>query len=66
MSNTRLVEKGNANLRQAIQQQLTHWQQDTDLPLLRDEKALAVLPEKERTAWQQLWADVAIPRKKCQ
>jgi hypothetical protein len=36
------------------------------LTALRDQKALAVLPEKERAAWQQLWADVAALRKKCQ
>ncbi len=35
-----------------------------DLAALRDEKALAALPEKERAAWQQLWADVAALRKK--
>jgi hypothetical protein len=31
---------------------------------VRDAKSLAVLPEKERVAWQQLWADVAALRKK--
>jgi tetratricopeptide (TPR) repeat protein len=43
---------------------LEHWQQDADLAALRDPKALAALPEKERVAWQQLWADVAALRKK--
>src|SRR5262249_46920699 len=28
---TRLAEKGNPNLRRAIQQRLAHWQEDTDL-----------------------------------
>src|SRR5262249_18392677 len=52
---------GNPNLHQAIQQRLAHWQEDEDLAALRDEKAP---PEKERMAWQQLWADVAALRKK--
>jgi tetratricopeptide (TPR) repeat protein len=55
----RLAEQGNPNARQAILENLTHWQQDTDLTALRDGKALAALPEKERTAWQKLWAEVA-------
>jgi Flp pilus assembly protein TadD/serine/threonine protein kinase len=55
----RLAEQGNPNARQAILQYLAHWQQDTDLTALRDGKALAALPQKERAAWQELWADVA-------
>jgi serine/threonine-protein kinase len=61
---TRQTEKGNPNTRQAIQQRLAHWQEDTDLAAVRDAKALAALPEKERAAWQKLWADVAALRKK--
>src|SRR5262249_50447303 len=45
--------------RPTIQQRLAHWQQDTNLTALRDAKALAALPAKERAAWQQFWADVA-------
>ena len=45
---------------------LAHWQQDADLAPLRDAKELAALPEKERAAWQQLWADVAALLKKVQ
>ncbi|MBI1913784.1 MAG: tetratricopeptide repeat protein [Planctomycetes bacterium] len=56
---TRLTEKGNPNTRQTIQQRLAHWQADADLTAVRDAKALTALPEKERAAWQQLWADVA-------
>ncbi|MBI1918876.1 MAG: hypothetical protein HYS12_29655, partial [Planctomycetes bacterium] len=58
---TRLAEKGDQNTRREIQQRLTHWQEDTDLTAVREAKAL---PEKERAAWQQLWADVAALRKK--
>jgi superkiller protein 3 len=60
---TRLVEKGNLNARWFIQQRLAHWQQDTDLTAVRDANALAALTEKERDAWQKLWADVAALRK---
>jgi tetratricopeptide (TPR) repeat protein len=45
--------------RQAILQTLHHWQEDADLQAVRDEKALAALPPRERDAWQKLWADVA-------
>jgi serine/threonine-protein kinase len=59
---TRFAEKADA--RQMVWQKLTYWQEDADLTSVRDEKALATLPEKERAAWQQLWADVAALRKK--
>jgi hypothetical protein len=35
-----------------------HWQRDPDLAGLREEAALAKLPEAERQAFRQLWADV--------
>ena len=41
----------------AVQQTLRHWQQDADFAGVRGD-ALAKLPEAERQAWQQLWADV--------
>ena len=40
-----------------MQQRLREWQQDADFAGVRGE-ALAKLPEAERKAWQQLWADV--------
>jgi tetratricopeptide (TPR) repeat protein/tRNA A-37 threonylcarbamoyl transferase component Bud32 len=52
--------------RAALQQSLQHWQQDADLAGVRGEKALAHLPEAERAAWQQLWAEVETLRKKTQ
>jgi serine/threonine-protein kinase len=45
--------------RQAILQTLRHWQQDSDLAGVRDDKALAALPAAERRAWHKLWADIA-------
>src|SRR5262249_41079112 len=44
--------RGRARLRQA----LPHWPRDSDLAGVRGE--LAGLPEAERPAWRQLWADV--------
>ncbi len=41
-----------------------HWLKDADLAAVRDEPALAKLPEKEREAWRKLWADVAALLKK--
>jgi hypothetical protein len=46
-----------------IRQRLAHWQQDADLAAVRDDKALSLLPEKERQEWRKLWADVAALRK---
>jgi hypothetical protein len=40
------------------QQALKHWQQDADLAGLRDEAALAKLPQAEQQACRQLWAEV--------
>ncbi|HKB36401.1 MAG TPA: hypothetical protein VKD72_08110, partial [Gemmataceae bacterium] len=54
---TRLAEKADA--REAVRQRLTYWLKDTDLASVRDEKALAALPEAQRNEWQKLWADVA-------
>jgi tetratricopeptide (TPR) repeat protein len=45
--------------RQEVLKTLQHWQQDTDLAGVRDDKALAALPTDERAAWKKLWADVA-------
>jgi hypothetical protein len=38
---------------------LKRWQQDADLSSVRDQEALAKLPQAEREAWCQLWSDVA-------
>jgi hypothetical protein len=52
------LEDADAKTRQAMQQTLQHWQKDPDLVSVRSKEALAKLPEAERAAWQQLWADV--------
>jgi tetratricopeptide (TPR) repeat protein len=43
----------------AVRQGMQHWQQNKDFAGVRGTEALARLPEAERTAWQQLWADIA-------
>jgi hypothetical protein len=45
--------------RVVIQVALPNWQDDASLASVRDKAALANLPEAERTAWQQLWVNVA-------
>jgi superkiller protein 3 len=60
------VEKGDKAVRQAVQQRLSSWLGDAALATLREAKERAALPAPERGAWQELWADVAALRKKCQ
>jgi tetratricopeptide (TPR) repeat protein len=43
-----------------------HWQEDSDFVGIRDKEALARLPEAERQAFTQLWADVAALRKQAE
>jgi tetratricopeptide (TPR) repeat protein len=52
---TNEFEKSNPT---ALRLTLNQWWQDADLFSVRDARELARLPEAERTAWQQLWADV--------
>jgi tetratricopeptide (TPR) repeat protein/tRNA A-37 threonylcarbamoyl transferase component Bud32 len=42
-----------------IGQALRDWQRDSDLAAVRDVKALGKLVDPERSAWKQLWAEVA-------
>jgi serine/threonine-protein kinase len=46
-------------VRRALLLALRERQYEPDLACLRDEAALAWLPEAERRAWQELWADIA-------
>ncbi len=47
-------------------QSLRHWQMDTDLAGIRAAAPPAQLPEAEREAFTQLWADVAAQIKQAQ
>jgi hypothetical protein len=60
------LDFGPPQVRPAVVQTLSHWQQDTDLAAIRDAAALAKLPADEQKALTQLWADVAALLKKAQ
>jgi len=53
-----MIEKS-ADKAGLVAQQMQHWLQDEDFAGVRGDKALAKLPEEERSAWRKLWADVA-------
>ncbi len=55
---SRVRESGDPRTGAAVAPTLRHWQQDADLAGVRDEAALAALPEEERAEWQALWAEV--------
>ncbi len=55
----KLLSSAQPAARAAVQQQMQHWQQDSDLAGIRNKAALAKLPADEQKAFTQLWADVA-------
>jgi hypothetical protein len=59
-----LAAPGDPKVKEAVRQQLAHWQQDPDLASVRDQEALGTLPDEERQQWGQLWGDVAALLKK--
>jgi tetratricopeptide (TPR) repeat protein len=54
----RLVQKEPDKARPLIVQKMQCWLADPDFAGVRGEAGLAKLPEAEREAWRQLWADV--------
>jgi hypothetical protein len=54
----KLLEKANSEQRGGIAKTLEHWKRDTDLVGIRDDVALAKLPEADRVALRKLWGDV--------
>jgi hypothetical protein len=56
---TKQADNKNPKAREAVQQQMKHWQTDDDLAGVRDKDALDNLPEAESNAWRKLWDDVA-------
>jgi serine/threonine-protein kinase len=52
--------------RAEVLEAVSHWLRDPDLAGLREPAALADLPEAERQAWRDLWADVAALLKRAQ
>ena len=62
----RQVESGKDADRLVVKRTLQDWQNDGDLAGIRDEAALAKLPEAERKEWQGLWGDVKALLEKAQ
>jgi serine/threonine-protein kinase len=52
------LESASSQQMRAIAETLSHWQEDAGLAGVRDEAALAQLPESERDAWKSLWKRV--------
>jgi tetratricopeptide (TPR) repeat protein len=47
---------GDGQTNAALEKHMRHWQSSPDLAAVRDQGALARLPEGERQPWQKLWA----------
>jgi eukaryotic-like serine/threonine-protein kinase len=62
---SKALDSGNPNARASVAGALRHWQQDPDLAGVRDEAALARLPEAERADWSALWDAVRRMFKRC-
>jgi tetratricopeptide (TPR) repeat protein len=58
------AQPGQAEGRVTAERVLQHWQADSDLAGVRDEAGLAKLPDKERQAWEKLWAEVEALRQR--
>ena len=57
---------GGATERVQVLEALTHWIEDPDFASLRDEPALAVLPESEREECRALWSAVETLRRRAE
>jgi hypothetical protein len=60
------LQSGERAARAQVQQNMKHWQQDSDFVGIRDKAALEKLPPDEQKAFTQLWADVAALLKKAE
>ena len=54
----KLLRKEPDKVRPVVARQMHHWLQDTDLAGVRDEQALARLPQAEGGDWRKLWHEV--------
>jgi tetratricopeptide (TPR) repeat protein len=54
----KLLDRDPKQFRAAVAKTLQHWQTDADLAGLRDQDALAKLPQTERAECNKLWADI--------
>jgi hypothetical protein len=54
----KVLEEDGARAAAALRQQMQHWLEDPDFNGVRGPDAIALLPEDERSDWQNLWNDV--------
>ena len=54
----RILDSGTPDMKAKVAPALQHWKADTDLAGIRDEKALAKLPETDRNDSRALWSAV--------
>jgi hypothetical protein len=55
-----LVRTGSPIAREVVTRRLRSWKADPELAAVRDEPALNELPEAERRAWRDFWAEVGV------
>jgi tetratricopeptide (TPR) repeat protein len=55
---TKALDGGDGSARQKVVETLVHWKEDADLAGIRDEAALAKLPDGEQEGFRALWAEV--------
>jgi eukaryotic-like serine/threonine-protein kinase len=55
---SKILESGPPQARPVVAANLKHWNEDSDLAGIRDDAALAKLPQEELAACKQLWGDV--------
>jgi tetratricopeptide (TPR) repeat protein len=60
------VKTGRSRANYAVCEMLDYWQVERDLAGIRDEDALANLPEGERSAWRAFWKNVSSLREQSQ
>jgi serine/threonine protein kinase/Flp pilus assembly protein TadD len=60
----RALAKAPDEVRPVVSKTMRHWLRDADFAGVRDQEALARLPEAERQEWQQLWANVEALRRR--
>jgi hypothetical protein len=63
---TKQLESDQATDRAEVQRFMKHWQESKDFAAIRDKDALEKLPDEERKAFTQLWADAAALLKKAE
>src|SRR4051794_33919642 len=61
---SKMSESGSPQTRSMVQAWMRDWQADADLAGLRDEAALAKLPEADQRACRALWAEAEALRRR--